>query len=105
MMQATPGSLKVRVIAVKCPCCEGTGIFPGCQKFACPWCKRKKRVDVPTACLYADTYHGIASRGYAAGDYDLLQALEMETKAQAIYDFVGIKAPWSKSSELPSTGV
>jgi len=92
----TTGALKVRVIAVLCPVCKGSGVFPLSWEFACTWCKGKKRVDLPTACHYADVSHDLAFAGYLAGDHDLPYAREMEAKAQAIYDFVGVKAPWNK---------
>jgi hypothetical protein len=92
----TGGTLKLRIVTVKCPCCKGSGIMRLCSELRCGWCSGDGAVDVKTACRYADVVNALAYGGYIAGDHDLDHARKMETEAASIYEFLGIKPKWGR---------
>lgn len=85
---------KLRVTKIICPSCEGSGKFRGLD-VRCMWCCGEKRLPVAQAHRYADQLYMIAGGGYVCGDHGLIQKVEMEARAEAVYAITGTKAPWT----------
>lgn len=86
--------VKLHITKIICPSCEGSGEFRTLPGLACMWCNGEKRLPVEKARRYADTIWMIAGGGFIAGDHDFDEKIKMETRAEAIYDLTGSKAPW-----------
>jgi len=73
----------LKIVAVKCPSCEGSGKFMA-ERFSCLWCKGKKKLRERDALRYADQLVTLAVGGYVCGDLDWKDRKEMLVKADAL---------------------
>ena len=87
-----PANTKVRVTSVKCPSCNGNGLFWDFEDIRCMWCKGTKRLGREDALHYADQLWMIAGGGYICGDHSLEDRRRMEAKANSIRKLLGALA-------------
>jgi len=78
---------KLRIISVRCPCCEGKGAG-GLFDF-CLWCEGHGKVKPARALHYARQAASLAIGGYVSGDLDWNDRSKMLKKADAVCKFLG----------------
>jgi len=87
--------VEARVTKIVCPSCEGTGKFGvNLLNIPCMWCRGDKRIGVQLARRHADHIYMIAGGGFICGDHDHDHKVEMEQRAEKIYELTGEVAPW-----------
>lgn len=75
--------MPVKITAIKCPSCRGTGKF-NAEGFSCMWCGGAKRLSRAAALRYAAQSFGLAQGGYICGDLDWDTRCEMIAYSDAI---------------------
>lgn len=84
----------MRVTKFVCPSCEGSGQFKYLKDLPCMWCHGEKRIMTHRALHYAMSLWTIAGGGFVLGDHDEDTKLEMENRAEKIYELAGVIPPW-----------
>lgn len=82
----------VKVTAIKCPSCKGTGKFGGDLFDApCMWCNGKKKLQKDRAIQYSEHIWMLAGGGYICGDHDLKECRKMEAESSEVRAAFGIE--------------
>ena len=73
----------MKVVAIKCPSCKGSGKFMS-LKFTCLWCKGELKLRKAAALRFADQLVTLGVGGFICGDHDIADQKKMLREADQI---------------------
>lgn len=76
--------MTAKIVAIKCPSCNGSGTFMSESTIKCMWCKGVKKIRKNDALRFANHLVTLGIGGFICGDHDLADQKRMLKEADAI---------------------
>lgn len=83
--------MTAKIVAIKCPSCNGSGKFMSTNTIKCLWCAGVKKIRKKSALQYANHLVTLGIGGFICGDHDLSDQKKMLREADAICSAFGEK--------------